>query len=165
MARKKPVRKPRPKTPSRIKKRKRRPRGERSHHHPELWGLGFAAFGLFLFSTLWAGWDGGTVGGAITSTTRDVCGAGAYVLPPAFLAIGGLMLARSALIDVRPFRTGLPVATLGLFVTLSSHGGYIGKGLGGGLETLAGATGALLVGLALLIAGSLLLTGASAGAI
>ena len=165
MARKKPVRKPRPKTPSRIKKRKRRPRGERSHHHPELWGLGLAAFGLFLFSTLWAGWDGGTVGGAVTSTTRDVCGAGAYVLPPALLAIGGLMLARSALIDVRPFRTGLPVATLGLFVTLSSHGGYIGEGLGGGLETLAGATGALLVGLALLIAGSLLLTGASAGAI
>jgi S-DNA-T family DNA segregation ATPase FtsK/SpoIIIE len=165
MARKKPVRKPRPKTPSRIKKRKRRPRGERSHHHPELWGLGLAAFGLFLFSTLWAGWDGGTAGGAVTSTTRDVCGAGAYVLPPALLAIGGLMLARSALIDVRPFRTGLPVATLGLFITLSSHGGYVGKGLGGGLETLAGATGALLVGLALLIAGSLLLTGASAGAI
>src|SRR4051794_23675226 len=165
MARKKPVRKPRPKTPSRVKKRKRRARGQRSHHHPELWGLALGAFGLFLFATLWVGWDGGTVGGAVVSTTTDIFGAGAYVLPPALLAIGGLMLARSALVDVRPFRTGLAVAAIGLFVTLGSHGGYIGHALGGGLEALLGATGSLLIGVVLLIAGSLLLTGASAGAL
>ncbi len=164
MAKKKPVRRPRPKTPARVKKRKRA-RGARAHHHPELWGLGLGAFGLFLVATLWAGWDGGTVGGAVTGATRDVFGAGAYVLPVALLGVGGLMIARSALVDVRPFRTGLAVAAIGLFVTLAEHGGYVGRGLGGGLASLLGATGALLVGLVFLIAGALLLSGASAGAI
>ncbi len=164
MARKKPVRRVRPKTPARVKKTKKK-RAARSHHHPELWGLGLVAFGLFLLSTLWAGWDGGSAGGAVTGWTKDALGAGAYVLPPALLAVGGLMVARSALVDLRPFRTGLAIAAIGLLVTLSGHGGVVGRGLGGGLAKLLGETGALLVGLLLLAAGSLLLTGASAGAI
>jgi len=38
-----------PRTPSRIKKRTRR---ARSHHHPELWGLGMVAVGVFLVAVI-----------------------------------------------------------------------------------------------------------------
>ena len=48
------------------------------------------------------------------------------------------MLFRSALVDVRPFRTGLAVGLVGLMVTLGSeHGGAVGALLGGGLARLA----------------------------
>ena len=40
----------RPRTPSRVRKRSARTR--RSHHHPELIGLGLAALGLFLATVL-----------------------------------------------------------------------------------------------------------------
>ena len=58
--RKKPVKRaPKPRTPARVKKRRTK---TRSHHHPELWGLGMVAVGLFLATVLWLGWDGGAVG-------------------------------------------------------------------------------------------------------
>jgi DNA segregation ATPase FtsK/SpoIIIE, S-DNA-T family len=76
------------------------------------------------------------------------------------------MLFRSALVEVRPFRTGLALAAAGLMTTLGSdHGGFVGGVLGGGLAKLLGDTGASLIGLTALVAGGLLLTGASAGAI
>ena len=156
----------RPRTPSRVKKRGKKSKAIRVHHHPELGGLVMAAVGVFLASILWLGWDGGTVGGKLADGLRDLIGAAAYVAPLGLTAIGGLMLLRSALIDVRPFRTGLVVASLGLMISLGdANGGLVGRGLGGGLATLLGNTGSLLVGLTALVAGSLLLTGASAGAI
>ena len=63
MARKKRPSKVRPKSPARVRKKTRR--RSRSHHHPELIGLGLAAFGLFIGSVLYAGWNGGYVGKAI----------------------------------------------------------------------------------------------------
>ena len=76
------------------------------------------------------------------------------------------MLVRSALVDLQPFRTGLAVSTVGLMIALGTdHGGAVGSGLGGGLARVIGDTGALIVGVALLLAGTLLFTGASAGAI
>ena len=67
---------------------------------------------------------------------------------------------------MRPFRTGLVVTTLGLLVALGSdHGGFLGNALGGGLAKLLGETGSLLVGATALLAGGLLLSGASYGAL
>ena len=63
MPRKKGKGKLRPKTPRRIKQR--RAGRERSLHHPELWGLVLVALGLFLGSVVYAGWNGGYVGGAL----------------------------------------------------------------------------------------------------
>ena len=64
------------------------------------------------------------------------------------------MVFRSTLLDVRPFRTGLVVATLGLLTTLGSeHGGFAGNVLGGGLAKLLGDTGSLLVGVTALARG------------
>jgi DNA segregation ATPase FtsK/SpoIIIE, S-DNA-T family len=125
-----------------------------------------AAVGLFLSAVLYLGWNGGAVGARIADGLEAVVGAASYVLPLALVVVGLLMVTRSALVDFRPFRTGLVVGALGLMVTLGAdHGGEIGNLLGGGLARLLGTTGATLVGLTLLVAGALLLSGASAGAI
>ena len=161
MARKK-KRALRPRTPSRVKKRRRATRG---HHHPELWGLGLVAFGLFLGVVLYGGWDGGIVGQPVADGARALVGAAAYVAPLACVAVGALMVARSALVDLRPFRTGLAIFTVGLLATLGpDHGGYAGTAIGGGLGKLLG-PGAPILGVLALIVGALLLSGASAGAI
>ena len=53
MARRKRTRKLRPKAPARVRKKKRAASGRpRGHHHPELWGLGLVALGLFLACVL-----------------------------------------------------------------------------------------------------------------
>jgi S-DNA-T family DNA segregation ATPase FtsK/SpoIIIE len=163
--RKKTSRRPlRPRTPSRVKKRTAKK--TRSHHHPELWGLGMAAVGLFLATVLWLGWDGGIVGPKISEWLRDAVGSAAYVLPLVLMGVGGLMLVRSALVDFKPFRTGLVVAGIGLMIALGrDQGGAIGSLLGGSLAKVVGETGAVIVGAALLLAGMLLLSGASAGAL
>ena len=75
------------------------------------------------------------------------------------------MVARSDLVDVRPFRTGLAILALGLMLTLGDSGGYLGSTLSGALGLALGGTGVAIVGVLALLAGSLLLTGASAGAI
>ena len=81
------------------------------------------------------------------------------------MIVGALMVARSDLVDVRPFRTGLIVLAFGLMITLGKdEGGYIGTVLGGGLALALGGTGVAIVGVLTLLAGGLLVTGASAGA-
>ena len=153
----------RPRTPSRVKKRTRR---TRSHHHPELWGLGMVAIGIFLVAVVDLGWSGGVIGAKVVNGLHSAGGVSAYVIPFALVGVGGLMLVRSSLVEFRPFQTGLAVGVVGLLVTLgSSHGGFLGRILGGGLAHVAGQTGALIVGVALLLAGALLVTGASAGAL
>jgi S-DNA-T family DNA segregation ATPase FtsK/SpoIIIE len=125
-----------------------------------------AAVGLFLAAVLYAGWNGGVVGSEVADGLDRLIGGATYVVPLALVVLGGLMVARSSLVDFRPFRTGLLVGVLGLMITLGSgHGGALGNLLGGGLALLLGTTGATLVGLTLLVAGALLLSGASAGAI
>ncbi|HUP33442.1 MAG TPA: DNA translocase FtsK, partial [Gaiellaceae bacterium] len=168
MAARKKKRPLRPRTPSRVKKRKTKKKGRSraAHQHPELIGLGLAAVGLFLATLLHLGWEGGVAGEKIEAGLRDVVGSAAHAAPLALVVVGGLMLFRSALLEVHPFRTGLVVALTGLMVTLGSeHGGLVGELLGGGLAKLLGGTGSLLVGLTALLAGGLLLSGASYGAL
>ena len=93
-------------------------------------------------------------------------GNAAYVLPLALVALGGLLLARSELLDVRPFRLGVGVSFLGLMTLLGKDsGGWVGMAIGGTLAALVGTTGAAIIGGALLLGGLLLVTGASTGAI
>ena len=163
MARSKKRRPLRPRVPSRVKKRTKR---TRSHHQNELIGLTLTALGLVLSAILYLGFDGGAVGSWLADALTEIMGAATYVLPLALLAIGGLMLARSDLLEVRPFRLGVGVGFLGLMTLLGKDsGGWIGLALGGTLASLIGDTGAAIVGGALLIAGALLVSGASTGAI
>src|SRR5690349_2299263 len=125
MAPRKRTLKLRPKKPARIRKRKKK-RSARSHHHPELAGLASIALGVFLAGVLWFGLSGGPVGHASTAAL----GWAAYVLPLALVPLGALVVTRSALVDVRPFRLGLSVTSIGLMLTLGrAHGGLFGKGL------------------------------------
>ena len=124
------------------------------------------AVGLFLATLLWLGWDGGAVGANVVDALRGTFGVAAYVLPLALIAVGCLMLVRSKIVDLKPFRTGLAVGAFGLMIALGrDEGGAIGGAVGGGLARVVGDTGALIVGVALFIAGTLLFTGASAGAV
>jgi S-DNA-T family DNA segregation ATPase FtsK/SpoIIIE len=165
MARRRTKRVLKPRAPSRVRKKRTKTKKPRGHQHPELLGLALVAFGLFLASVLWAGWNGGYVGGWIGDAFEALVGGLAFALPLALVIVGGLMVGRSDLVEVRPFRTGLFVFALGLLLTLGSEGGYLGSGLSDALGFALGGTGVAIVGVLCLLAGALLLTGASAGAL
>jgi len=138
----------------------------RAFRHPELWGLGILALGAFLASVVYFGWNGGYVGGALADGLDAIVGKATWALPALLVVLGCLMVARSALVDVRPFRTGLAVLALGLMIALGKdQGGYFGQALGGGVGLAVGATGSTILGALLIVVGALLLTGASLGAI
>ena len=159
-----PARPRKARSPARVKRK--RTKQARSHHHPELWGLGMVAVALFLATVLWLGWDGGPAGLQLGDWLDAWVGSAALVLPLALGGVGGLMLVRSALVDVTPFRTGLGLGLGGLMVALGDeHGGALGSLAGGSLAAVVGTTGAVIVGVACVLAGGLLVTGASAGAI
>jgi DNA segregation ATPase FtsK/SpoIIIE, S-DNA-T family len=165
MARRRKKRSLRPRVPARVKKRKRKTK-TRGQQHPELIGLALLAVGLFLATILYLGWSGGMVGGWLADLFTGAIGAAAYVAPAAFVILGALMVGRSELIDLRPFRTGVAVASFGLLTTLGPpHGGAIGRGLGKLFGLLLGATGTTILGALALVIGALLLSGASAGAL
>src|SRR3954471_12601551 len=165
MARRRKKRKLTPRLPSRVKRRTRKGGKVKSQQHPELIGLGLVALGIFLAAILYLGWNGGAVGGWVADAFTGAIGAAAYVAPMALVVVGTLMVARSALVDVSPFRTGLAVTSFGLLTTLGeAHGGAIGRGLATLFGLLLGSTGTTILGVLALVVGVLLLTGASAGA-
>ncbi|MDX6477182.1 MAG: segregation ATPase FtsK/SpoIIIE, family, partial [Gaiellaceae bacterium] len=163
MARKKRPHKTSPKTPARVKKRRGKKRAKaRAHHHPELVGLGLIALGIFLAAILWFGFNGGPVAHLVERTIGDA----AYLMPLVLIPVGALIVAKSALVEVRPFRLGLAVALAGLMLTLGTgHGGLAGRGLESLVALALGTTGATILGVLLTTAGVLFLTGASLGAI
>ncbi len=152
-----------PRTPARVRKKKRSAKTTSGHQHPELIGLVLVAFGVFLTTVLYLGWSGGFVGFIVADALDALIGGAAYALPVAAVAVGALLLARSELVDVRPFRTGLVIFSTGLLVTL--RGGALGTGLTDAIGIALGHTGTTILGVTLVTAGTLLLTGASVGAI
>jgi hypothetical protein len=155
----------RPKSPARVRKAKRS-RSVRKRQHPELLGLGLFCVGIFLAVVLWLGWDGGLAGGKIERGLDGLVGDAAVAVPLVLALLGGLMVARAGLVDVRPFRTGLTLASIGLMTLLGEErGGAVGQTLDLLVGRLLGGTGMTILGLFLLAAGGLLVTGASLGAI
>ena len=147
-------------------RKKKRASKHRGHQHPELIGLALAAAGVFLSTVIYLGWSGGFAGGLAADGLGALIGAARAVFPAACMIVGALFLARSEILDMRPFRTGLMVFTAGLMLTLGkAHGGYVGTALALGFGIALGSTGVLIVGITTLIAGALLLSGASAGAL
>jgi DNA segregation ATPase FtsK/SpoIIIE, S-DNA-T family len=148
-----------------VKKRKRAAK-TRGHHHPELIGLVLVALGVFLSTVVYLDWSGGLVGGFAADALEALIGDAKVIFPVACTAVGALMLGRSELVDMRPFRTGLIVFSAGLMLTLGkAHGGYVGLALAKLFGVGLGSTGVLIVGITTLLAGTLLLSGASVGAI
>ena len=111
---------------------------------------------------LWFGLSGGPAAAA----ARSAIGWGAYLAPLIFCPVGALVVAKSALVEVRPFRLGLSLALPGLLLAFGkSHGGGIGRLLEAIVAMGIGTTGATLLGIVIALAGVLLLSGASLGAI
>ena len=164
MAKRRKKRTLKPRVPARVKRRRRATR-ERSHHHPELIGLGLAAVGLFLSTLVYLGWEGGRAGGWIVDGLWAVVGDAAHLLPAALVVVGSLMLGRSRLVQVHPFRWGLASMALGVFLLLADSGGYVGTAFDEVVGTLIGRIGTVIAGSTLLLAGVLLLSGASVGAL
>jgi S-DNA-T family DNA segregation ATPase FtsK/SpoIIIE len=165
MAKKKAPRKVRPRSPARVRT-KRKQRRAKGAAHPELVGLGLVAVGLFLASVSLLGWDGGAAGSWTTDRLDGAIGAARYVLPFGLVAVGALMVARSELVDVRPFRAGLTALAVGLFLCLGpEHGGALGSAFDSIFGRLLGRPGAFILGAFLVTSGLLLVTGASVGAI
>ena len=166
MARKRRLRKLRPKTPARVRKRRaRRSARLTAHLRPELAGLGLVAAGAFLAGVLYGGWNGGYVGDWVGEALVALAGYAAQVVPVALLSLGAMMVIRSQLVGLAPFRLGLGLGLLGLLLVLGGgHGGYLGSGLSFALGRLVGSTGVVILGTLLLLVSSLLLTGSSVGA-
>jgi DNA segregation ATPase FtsK/SpoIIIE, S-DNA-T family len=160
---------------------------KREHQHPELIGLSLCALATFFAVVLWLGFDGGAVGERVGQSLRALVGQAAVLVPAFLFVVGGLLLARSALIDLRPFRTGLAVIVLTLLLAcggdvfgigpdgppltsldvdqVDEHGGILGALLYVPLEALLGQAGVTILTLLGLFAGTLLVTGASFGAL
>ena len=154
-------RRPRPKTPSRVKKRRAKS-ARAQHHDAEIVGLGLAAVGVFFAATLWFGLNGGPIPDAAST----VGGWGAYLLPVVLVPVGLLIVSRSQLMAVGPFKLGLGLTVIGLLLALgSSHGGWVGDHLEGVLALGVGSTGSTILGVLLALVGILFLTGASLGAL
>ena len=125
----------------------------RAHH--ELIGLGLLAVGLFLAVVTWLEGNGGIVGTKIADWLDALFGTARIGVPIVLLVLGGLLIARASLVDVKPFRTGLVVTALGLMLVLGSRGGYVGRALEEVVGTLVGRTGLLIAGVTALTAGVL----------
>ena len=165
MAPKKRPSRVRPKSPARVRKRKRaRRQGARGNH--DLLGLGLLAAGLFLAVVTWLEGNGGIVGTTIADWLDALFGAARIGVPIVFLVLGALMIARASLVDVRPFRTGLALVCVGGLILLGAEkGGAFGTASDAVFGRLIGGTGTFILGLFLVWGGALLLTGASLGAL
>src|SRR5256885_8451952 len=94
----------RPRLPSRVKKTRTKRSARARRQHPELWGLGAIALGLFLGAVLYFGWNGGYVGGWLGDGLDRLVGGAEDGLPGAFAAPRAPVVTRSALVDGRPLR-------------------------------------------------------------
>jgi DNA segregation ATPase FtsK/SpoIIIE, S-DNA-T family len=153
-------------------------------HHFDVIGLGLVALAVFFATVFYLGWAGGEVGEAMADGILFLFGGAGYLAPIALFAIGALLVVRPMLPSVRPFRAGglclgaaltlgLAAGSLGLgpghaahdgFFDagyLRHHGGLVGESLFWVARTLFSTVGAHILFLFLLVAGVLLLTGAS----
>jgi S-DNA-T family DNA segregation ATPase FtsK/SpoIIIE len=158
-------------------------------HQLDLLGLGLVALAAFFAPVFYLGWDGGKVGEALASAFVFLLGGVAYLVPIAFFTTGALIVLRPLLPTLRPFRAGAICLVLALMLGLAGtlfglgpahparhgffqpdyfrdHGGAVGEALYYTTSTLFSRFGSYLIFVFLLVAGILLLTGASiAGAI
>ena len=93
-----------------------------------------------------------TSAAALADGLDALIGGASWVVPVAFVALGGLMVARSALVDVRPFRAGLVVVVVRPDGRRSAatRAATSARSLGGAVGVAIGATGSTILGVLLL---------------
>jgi DNA segregation ATPase FtsK/SpoIIIE, S-DNA-T family len=153
-------------------------------HQLDLIGLGLVALAAFLAFVFYLGWDGGKVGEGLASGFVFLFGGVAYLVPVALFGAGAVLVLKPLLPSVRPFRSGAACLMLALMLGLAAgsfglgpdhparegffhadffrvHGGAIGEALFFVSKTLFSSFGAHIIFVFLMLAGVLLLTGAS----
>ncbi|MBA2515222.1 MAG: DNA translocase FtsK 4TM domain-containing protein [Solirubrobacterales bacterium] len=154
-------------------------------HQVDLIGLGLVALAVFLAFVIYLGWAGGEAGEAAVEGLRWLIGEAHQLVPVALMGTGAVLVLRPVLPAVRPFRAGalclFAAFALGLaagtFGTggqrpaawdpafAKTHGGMLGEGLYSICSTLFSTLGAHIIAVFLLVAGVLLLTGASVASV
>jgi S-DNA-T family DNA segregation ATPase FtsK/SpoIIIE len=154
-------------------------------HHLDLLGLALVALGAFLACVFYLDLGGGRLGNALAAGAVYLFGAVGYLAPLLLFGAGAVLVLGPMLPSVRPFRAGaaclVAALTLGLAGGLFGlgpeapardrgfedagffrpHGGVLGEALYWVARTLFSDLGAHVIFVFLLVAGVLLLTGAS----
>src|SRR5215211_6279596 len=157
---------------------------ELEQRHWDLIGLGLVAFAAFFASVFYLGWAGGRVGEAMADGLLFLFGGIGYTAPIVLFAVGALLVVRPVMPSMHPLKAGavclgaalmlgLAAGSLGLgpgdtprdgFLDpdyLEHHGGLVGESLFWVSAKLFSEAGSHILFVFLLLAGVLLLTGAS----
>jgi DNA segregation ATPase FtsK/SpoIIIE, S-DNA-T family len=152
--------------------------------HLDLIGLGLVALAAFFACVFYLGWAGGRVGEAMADGLLFLFGGVGYTAPIVLFAAGALLVVRPVLPATHPVKAGticlvaaltlgLAAGTLGLgpgdtprdgfldSTYLETHGGLVGEVLLWTSAKLFSEAGSHILCVFLLLAGALLLTGAS----
>jgi S-DNA-T family DNA segregation ATPase FtsK/SpoIIIE len=152
--------------------------------HLDLIGLGLVALAAFFACVFYLGWAGGRVGEAMADGLLFLFGGVGYTAPIVLFAAGALLVVRPVLPATHPVKAGticlvaaltlgLAAGTLGLgpgdtprdgfldSTYLENHGGLVGEVLFWTSAKLFSEAGSHILCVFLLLAGALLLTGAS----
>jgi S-DNA-T family DNA segregation ATPase FtsK/SpoIIIE len=142
------------------------------HQYRDLAGLALCALAAFSALVVWAGAGGGRLGGALRSGLELTAGRAVALAPLVLAALGASLLMHADARRLRPFRVGGVLFALGMLSLLGSAdldrhalrhgGGYAGNGMHAAVAAVAGEPGALVLSVFALVAGLLLLSGASA---
>jgi DNA segregation ATPase FtsK/SpoIIIE, S-DNA-T family len=156
--------------------------------HWDLIGLGLVAFAAFFACVFYLDWDGGEVGEALATAMQFMFGAVAYGAPVLMFATGALIVVRPMIPALHPLKTGAACLTAALMLGfaagslglgpgdtprdgfldahyLEHHGGLVGESLFWLSAKLFSTAGSHMLFVFLLLAGVLLLTGASIASI
>jgi S-DNA-T family DNA segregation ATPase FtsK/SpoIIIE len=142
------------------------------HQYRDLAGLALCALAAFSALVVWAGAGGGSLGGALRSGLELTAGRAVALAPLVLAALGASLLVHADARRLRPFRVGGVLFALGMLSLLGSAdldrdalrhgGGYAGNGMHAAVASVAGEPGAIVLSVFALVAGLLLLSGASA---
>jgi S-DNA-T family DNA segregation ATPase FtsK/SpoIIIE len=150
--------------------------------HFDLLGLALIAFAVYAAFVLYAGWDGGKVGGWLQTSLEYAVGRVAYVVPLAVFGLGVALIARPVIAAPRALNWGTALVLLALLLAFSAqtlglgpdhpvrhgffnphffteHGGAVGEGMYWAAHTLFQRLGAQILAVLMMISGLLLLTG------
>jgi S-DNA-T family DNA segregation ATPase FtsK/SpoIIIE len=153
-------------------------------YHVDILALALIAGGIFMVGVAYLNWRGGALGSNALLAMKFVVGKLGYTVPAALIAAGGLLLARELRPPARPLRAGVVCLTIALTLVLaagtlgigpgaaSAHafwrphtfearGGVVGQAELWLASRLISTLGAQILSVFLLIAGLILVSGAT----
>lgn len=155
-----------------------------SHQRRELIGLAIIGVGALLGLTIYLGFGIGPLGGWLEVLLRLIVGRLVLILPPMLIGLGALLILDEDMLAIRPLRIGCALVVVSLCTALASgifglngaphtawfsprimqmRGGVTGESVWFVTAHTVGAAGTALVVILGLIAGLVLITGASLG--